>query len=65
VSLAVLSVQVLSVQVLSVRVLSDQVLHFSDSADADLESVCVDVQIRVRTASRIQVLLDWPGLHAG
>jgi hypothetical protein len=38
---------------------------FSDSADADLESVCVDVQIRVRTASRVQVLLDWWGMHAG
>jgi hypothetical protein len=37
----------------------------SDSADADLESVCVDVQIRVRTASRVQVLLDWWGMHAG
>jgi hypothetical protein len=32
---------------------------FSDSADADLERVCVDVQMQVRTASQVQVLLDW------
>jgi hypothetical protein len=38
---------------------------FSDSADADLESVCVDTQIQVRTASQVQVLLDWSGPHAG